>query len=185
MSTFAWFLAALPLALDVFAVGLVFGLAGLERVRWLSVSFLFAAIGGLMIAAGILAGEALTGAFGTAALFVAAIVLLAIGLRAIVHGLEGNDSPKVPSLDSRRIASTAIAVAVDKLAIGLTFATLGAPLGPMVVIVGGQALVATFLGLLLGKRFGTRAGDAAELIAGFVFTVLGLIVLYKAFSSRG
>lgn len=184
MNTLAWFLVALPLALDVFAVGLVFGLAGLERVRWLSVSLTFAAIGGIMIAFGILAGEALSGALGTASLFVAAIVLLAIGLRAIAHGLGGSENPKPVTLDSRRIATTALAVAVDKLAVGLSFATLDAPMGTMVLIVGGQAFVATLLGLVLGKRLGARAGDAAEIIAGLVFSVLGLIVLYKAFASR-
>lgn len=94
MTSWAWFLVALPLALDVFAVGLVFGLAGLERVRWLSVCLTFAAIGGVMIALGITIGESLSGALGT------------------------------------------------------------------------------------------RAGDAAEIIAGAVFTVLGLIVLDKAFTSR-
>jgi putative Mn2+ efflux pump MntP len=184
MNALGWFVVSLPLALDVFAVGLVFGLAGLERMRWLSVALTFAAIGGTMIALGILLGDALSGAMGTAALFVAAIVLLAIGLRAIAHGLGGSDSPKVAGLDSRRIATTAIAVAVDKLAVGLSFSVLDAPLGMMVVIVGGQAFVATLLGLVLGKRMGTRAGDAAEIIAGVVFTVLGLIVLYKAFASR-
>ena len=54
----------------------------------------------------------------------------------------------------------------------------------MVVIVAGQAFVATLLGLFLGKRLGTRAGDAAEIIAGLVFTGLGLVILYKAVTSR-
>ena len=87
------------------------------------------------------------------------------------------------SLSTRQIAATALVIAVDKLAVGLSFAVLEAPLGTMVVIVAGQAFVATLLGLFLGKRLGTRAEDAAEIIAGLVFTGLGLAILYKAVTS--
>lgn len=96
-------------------------------------------------------------------------------------GYGAHDRPPIPLSGD----TTAIAVAVDKLAVGLSFSALDAPLGTMVIIVGGQAFVATLLGLLLGKRLGTRAGDAAEIIAGLVFTGLGFVLLYKAFTSRG
>ena len=178
MQLLSWFLLAMPLAVDVFAAGLVFGLAGLERARWLRVALGFAAIGGVVIGAGILLGDALEGALGTAALYVAAAVLLVIGLRAIHHGVRGDGA--APSLDTRRIAATALAVAVDKLAIGLSFAVLDAPLAAMIVIVAAQAFVATLLGLALGRQAGGKAGDAAEIIAGVVFTALALIVLAKA-----
>lgn len=186
MSDFTvWFLVALPLALDVFAAGLVFGLAGLERSRWLGMAAGFAAIGGVLIAVGFLLGDAMEGAVGTAALYVAGTVLLVIGLRGIMHGVQsGNvgDVQVVPPLTNQKIGVTALAVAIDKLAVGLSFAVLEAPMGLLVGIVAGQAFVATLLGLWLGKRLGARAGDFAEIIAGLVFTILGLAVFYKAFS---
>jgi putative Mn2+ efflux pump MntP len=37
---------------------------------------------------------------------------------------------------------------------------------------------------MLGKRLGERAGDAAEIIAGLVFTGLGLVILYQTFTRR-
>jgi manganese efflux pump family protein len=184
MNSLTWFLLALPLALDVFAAGLVFGLAGLERSRWVGIAFGFAAIGGTLMAVGILLGDVLEGTFGTVALYIAAAVLLVIGLRGISHGIQSGDGGTTTSLSTRKIAATALAIAVDKLAVGLSFAVLEAPLGTMVVIVAGQVFVATLLGLSLGKRLGTRAGDAAEIIAGFVFTGLGLAILYKAVTSR-
>lgn len=180
-----WFLLALPLALDVFAVGLIFGLAGLERARWLGTALGFAVIGGLFIAAGIVLGDAMEGVVGTAALYVAALVLLGIGGRSLAHGLRAGADLVVPPLDTRKIAVTAVAIAVDKLAVGLSFAVLEAPLRLLVGIVAVHAFVATLLGLALGKRMGKRAGDAAEIIAGLVFSALGLVVLYKAFTSGG
>lgn len=184
MDLIPWFLLALPLALDVFAAGLVFGLAGLDRSRWLRVALGFAAIGGVLIAAGIVLGDALEGALGTVTLFVAAIVLLAIGARGIRHGLKSGVDLQVSSLGARKIAVTALAVAIDKLAVGLSFAVLEAPLVAMAVIVAAQAFAATLIGLALGKRLGTRAGDAAEIIAGLVFTGLGLVILYKALGGK-
>lgn len=188
MDFVVWFLLALPLALDVFAAGLVFGVSGLDRARWLPVALGFAAIGAAFIAAGIFLGDALEGAVGTAALYVAGAILLIIGLRGLQHGLQsGNvgDVKVVPPLTTRKIAVTTVAVAVDKLAVGLSFAVLDAPKAMMVGTVAAQALAATLLGLWLGKKLGTRAGDYAEVIAGVVFTVLGLAVFFKAFTSNG
>ena len=136
------------------------------------------------MAVGIVLGNVLEGAFGTVALYIAAAVLLVIGLRSISHGMHSGDGGVTASLSTRQIAATALVIAVDKLAVGLSFAVLEAPLGAMVVIVAGQAFVATLLGLFLGKRLGTRVGDAAEIIAGLVFTGLGLVILYKAVTGR-
>lgn len=55
MNLFGWFRLALPLAIDGFAVGLVFGLGGLPRERWLRVALGFAAVGAVMMAAGVVA----------------------------------------------------------------------------------------------------------------------------------
>ena len=184
MDIVTWFLLALPLAFDVFAAGLVFGLAGLERSRWLGVALGFAAIGGTLIVAGILLGDALEGTLGTATKYIAGVVLLLIGGRGIAQGLGGGNNHAPAALDSRRIVTTGLAVAVDKLAVGLSFAVLGAPVAAMAVIVAGQAFAATMLGLVLGKRLGEQAGDAAEIIAGLVFTGLGLVILYQTFTRR-
>jgi putative Mn2+ efflux pump MntP len=122
------------------------------------------------------------GAVGTAALYVAAAVLLGIGARSLLHGLRAGPDLVVPPLTTHKIAVTAVAIAVDKLAVGLSFAVLEAPLGLLIGIVAFQAFLATLLGLALGTRLGKRAGDAAEIVAGLVFSALGLIVLYKAFT---
>lgn len=183
MYELTWFLLALPLALDVFAAGLVFGLAGLDRSRSLQVAAGFAAIGGVLVAAGMLLGDLLEGTMGKAAMYVAGVVLLAIGARGIKHGLPHQGIKPIPALTTRKILMTMVAVAVDKFAVGLSFAVLEAPFGLLTGIVAGQAFVAVLVGLWLGKRLGARAGDFAELIAGVVFSLLGLVVLYKGFTA--
>lgn len=182
LNEFTWFLLALPLALDVFAAGLVFGLAGLERSRWLTIAAGFAAVGGALFAAGMLLGDAMEGTMGKAAMYVAGAVLVVIGARGIKHGLPTEGIKPIPALTTRKVLMTMVAVAVDKLAVGLSFAVLEAPLGLLTAIVAGQAFVAVLIGLWLGKRLGARAGDFAELIAGVVFTLLGLAVFYKGYT---
>jgi putative Mn2+ efflux pump MntP len=184
MDVITWFLLALPLALDVFAAGLVFGLSGLERSRWFGVALGFALLGGTLIAIGIVLGDTLEGTLGNATKYLAAIALILIGVRGIGHGICGGDSRAAAPLDTRRIVTTGFAVAVDKLAVGLSFAVLDASVGVMTMIVAGQAFVATLLGLLLGRRLGERAGDVAEIIAGLVFTALGLVIIYQAIVTR-
>lgn len=182
MDVLVWFLIALPLALDVFAAGLVFGLAGLDRDRWLLVAVGFALLGGVLIAIGLALGDALEGATGVVTMYVAGAVLLAIGLKSVTHGLSGGADKIIPPLTTQKVALTAFAVAIDKLAVGLSFAVLEAPKGLMIGIVAVQAFAATLIGLWLGKRLGARARDVAEVIAGLVFTGLGLAVFYKAFT---
>src|SRR3954465_15257085 len=81
MTNLMWFLLALPLALDVFAVGLIFGLTGLERSRWVGTAFGFAAIGGTLMAVGIVLGTVLEGTFGSVTLYTVAAGLLGLGFR--------------------------------------------------------------------------------------------------------
>ena len=73
---------------------------------------------------------------------------------------------------------------IDKLAVGLSFSVLGAPVSTLAIIVAVQAFVATLLGLFLGKRLGEQAGGIAEIVAGLVFSILGLIILYQTITLR-
>jgi putative Mn2+ efflux pump MntP len=52
-------------------------------------------------------------------------------------------------------------------------------LGPVLAYFAVQGFVATLAGLALGGRLGSRLGDAAHLVAGGVFVVLGAIIVYQ------
>jgi putative Mn2+ efflux pump MntP len=177
----AWLLIVIPLGIDLFAAGLVFGLSGMPRERWPTISLVFAIIGAALLGLGALLGQALSGTAGAVAAYVAGIALLAIGGKALAKGIkEGrSDKRKASSLDSGQVVTTAIVVAVDKFAVGLSLAILAAPVGPLVIFVAIQSFAFTLLGLALGRRLGGRVEGAAEIIGGLVFAALGLIVLVK------
>jgi putative Mn2+ efflux pump MntP len=66
----------------------------------------------------------------------------------------------------------------------VALAVVDVSLAPVLVYLAVQGFVATFAGLLLGQRLGSRLGDAAHLVAGGVFVVLGAIILYQTAASR-
>ncbi len=176
-----WFLVVIPLGIDIFAAGLVFGLSGMPRERWLMTSLAFAAIGGALFGLGAVLGQAFSGTLGAVAAYAAGIVLLALGVKALRHGIaEGRagDRPP-PALEQGTVLTTGVVVAIDKFAVGLSFAIFSAPIGPLVVFVVIQSFLLTLLGLALGRRLGGRVEGAAEIIGGLVFAGLGLLVLYK------
>ncbi|HEU0116771.1 MAG TPA: manganese efflux pump [Thermomicrobiales bacterium] len=182
-----WFLIVIPLGIDLFAAGLVFGLSGLPRERWMGTSLLFAVIGAGLLGLGALLGQALSGAAGAVAAYVAGIALLAIGLKTLAQGIkEGRAGErKATPLDAGKVTTTGIVVAVDKFAVGLSLAILAAPVGPLIIFVAVQSFAVTLLGLTLGRRLGGRVEGAAEIIGGLVFAGLGLLVLIKTAGSAG
>ena len=126
------------------------------------------------MAVGIVLGNVLEGTFGTVALYIAAAVLLVIGLRSISHGMHSGDGGATASLSTRQIAATALVIAVDKLAVGLLFRRSGGATG----YDGGDRCRAGVRGDAAGvvprQAPGNAGRDAAEIIAGLVFTGLGL-----------
>jgi putative Mn2+ efflux pump MntP len=58
-------------------------------------------------------------------------------------------------------------------------------IAPVLVYLAVQGFVATMLRLMLGKRLGSRLGDAAHALAGAVFVVLGLLIIIQTGRNRG
>lgn len=182
MNETAWVLVLIPLAADVFAAGLVFGLGGMPRNRWLQTALIFTAIGTALFWAGGFLGDSVSGRAALALKIVAGIVLLAIGAKSVKAGLgtDPEDTGERVATTPRQVAGTAVVVAVDKLAVAVTLAVLGAPTTRLLPPLAVFTFVATLLGLRLGTRLGDRVEDAAEIIGGVIFAGLGLIVLWSA-----
>jgi manganese efflux pump family protein len=184
-------LLSLSLALDVFAAGLAYGLAGLPRTRWLTVALVFSFFGVLLPVVGILVGRWLNDALGAAVAYVAGAFLIVAGLRALGDLFLADDDddqsrPSRLSLEPQAVALTGCVVALDNLAVGLTLGIVEIRLGPLLGYLALQAFVATLLGLALGRRLGARLGQHAEALGGAVFVLYGLaLVLQTAFRGGG
>src|SRR6266508_638839 len=142
-----------PLCLDTFAVSLALGTAGLTRRQRLQVSILFPLAEAGMPLLGLVAGAGLARAIGSAADYIAAVVVIAVG--AFLLAEDEAD-------EARRLAR----------GFGIGLLRLSFVLACIMIAV--QAVIASQLGLLLGKRVGRRARTNAGRLAGLLLVVIGI-----------
>jgi len=170
----------LSLGLDTLAVALGLGLGGLPRSRWLRVGLTFALFEGAMPVVGLLVGHGLSRVLGHVAGYAAAVLLIVVGTLAIREALAGDeddDGGKAQAVEGRQLLLTGLSVSLDELAVGFSLGVLRVPLGPALGYIAVQASAVTFLGLALGRRWGSRLGDRAELVSGAVLALLGGVLL--------
>lgn len=109
-------------------------------------------------------------------------LLAFIGTNMIVEALkaekENTDDGKDP-LDNKVLTLLAIATSIDALAVGITFATIGAYINIFVSasIIGVVALVCSVAGVYIGRKSGGLFGGKAELAGGAVLIIIGLKIL--------
>ena len=176
-------LLLLPLALDDFAAGLAYGLAGMPRARWFTVALVFSFFGVLLPVVGILVSHWLTDALGEAVAYLAGGFLVVTGLRGLgdvfLAGPNRQGSEASLPLEPRAIALTAFVVSLDTLAVGLALGVVPIRLGPLLGYLAVQSFGAALLGLALGRRVGARLGWGAAALAAAVFALYGLALVLQ------
>ncbi len=155
------------------AVGI--GVQGVSHRRALFIALTFALFQTALPAAGIWAGSALgpqlgdyAGYVGFAALFALGVLTVALALR---EGKSGFELGRGPGL-----VLAAAGVSLDSLAVGFSLALVGFPPVTTIAALGISALVMTWAGLLFGRQIGSRLEAWAELAAGGVLALTGLVL---------
>lgn len=176
------FALAFVLGLDLLAGGTSLGLQGLPRTQWARVAVLFAAVAFLMLVAGVLIGRALGDQLGTHATYFAGVLLLLVGVRALLEARQGHEPEEETSVTLfswMGLLGIALVICMDKFAAGLSLATSDQSLTGFMAYLIAQTFVISVLGFWLGTRVGARMGAAAELVAGGIFVVLGLFIIFQ------
>jgi putative Mn2+ efflux pump MntP len=179
--TFGMVVLAVSMGIDVFAGGLSLGVGGLERQRWGRTAALFATIAFLMTSLGVLFGQLLGDQLGSHASYIAGAVLLIVGFRALADALLGekDDEAAAKVFGNMTVIMTGVMVCIDKLAIGFSMAFLDVSITGLIAWIVVISFVATMAGLVLGQRLGVHAEHIAELVAGALFILLGLAIVYQ------
>jgi putative Mn2+ efflux pump MntP len=176
----------LSLGLDTFALSTTLGIAPLSRRARLQLALTFAAAEGLMPAVGLLIGRPLGEAVGRWDVYAAAALLLVTGLWMLREGLAEDDERssgderaqilRMTSAQGLTLVGLAFSVSLDELAVGFSFGILRVALVPALVAIALQALLLSLCGLWLGRRLGRALGERAEMLAGAVLCVLGIVL---------
>lgn len=182
MSFWEIFLLAVGVSMDAFAVSIGKGLSA-KRVSWreaLTVGLWFGGFQALMPVIGYYLGISFADLVTKIDHWIAFGLLLLIGGNMILDALKGeDDKPVDSSFAFRTMLVLAIATSIDALAVGISFAFLRTDLWRSILIIGLTTFVFSAVGLLIGKKVGSRFHAGAEILGGVILIAIGLKILVE------
>jgi len=178
-------LIAVGLSMDAFAVALCKGLC-MRRIRYghaLVIALFFGGFQGLMPAIGWLLGTQFADLITPVDHWIAFVLLAYIGGKMIWDALhedhEGEACDVAERLDLKELLLMAIATSIDALAVGITFAFLQVQIVSAAVSIASITFALSFIGVVVGNKFGNRFQDKAQLAGGVVLVCIGLKILLE------
>ncbi len=181
MSYIELFLLSLSLAIDCFAVSCAAGVfqPKLKARNVLLFAFLFGFFQAMMPMIGWFCGEAVVSYISRFAPWIAFGLLLFIGGKMVVEGIQNKEESRFDITKPRTILALSVATSIDALAVGFSLAMMqNVRIGWSVFNIGLVSFLMSLLGYALTSRWSTRVkANIAEIIGGFVLIGIGLKIL--------
>ena len=183
MSILELFILAIGLSMDAFAVSICKGLSlGKIKVKHMLIAGLwFGGFQALMPLIGYFLGSFFADMITKYSHWIAFILLSIIGGKMLIDGIKAEDDEDEGEfkLDLKELFLLAIATSIDALAVGITFAFLNYPIVECMSIIGCTTFVISFIGVYIGKVFGSKYEHKAEIAGGIILIVIGLKILLE------
>jgi putative Mn2+ efflux pump MntP len=173
---------AVGLAMDAFAVSIVSGSAyrQLHVKHALRMAAFFGGFQAIMPLIGSLAGLSLKEYIIACDHWIAFGLLTAVGAKMIY------ESFKIKSIEERFDPSSvlvlltlSVATSIDALAIGITLPLITRSIALAVTIIGLITFVLSYLGVIIGKRFGHFFENKIEIFGGLILIAIGVKILIE------
>jgi putative Mn2+ efflux pump MntP len=149
------------------------GLHHTLKVR-IGIAFAFAEIAMNLIGAGL--GEVAGKLLGDTAGYIGFAALTLVGLYMVYESRR--ESEMRSPLDMSQgwgLFIASLSISLDSLGTGFSILYIGVPLAISMIVIGAVSVASTTLGLTLGRVLGRRAEESAELWAGIVLALTGLV----------
>lgn len=177
------FFIAVGLSMDAFAVALCKGLA-MKKMNYgqgAVIALFFGGFQGLMPLLGWAVGRQFESYITGFDHWIAFILLCLIGGNMIRESLKKDEADSCNSceeaLDLKQLTLMAVATSIDALAMGVTFAFLNINILSAVSTIGITTFLFSFLGVLIGHKFGLKFKEKAEFMGGLVLILIGSKIL--------
>jgi putative Mn2+ efflux pump MntP len=163
----ALLVVAVALGLNNFGAAIAIGVSGVDRRTGIKVATVFGLCDVVMPATGMLIGTGLAGPLGSAARWAGAGILFVTAVWGLIEALRGGDDTPRAWRGWRLLVSGA-ALSLDDLAVGLALGTVRYPIVLAVALFGFMSFVMSIIGLQLGAKLGTAAGEHGEVVGAIV-----------------
>lgn len=173
-------LLGIGLAMDAFSVSLANGLHDplMKKSRMCSIAGVFAFFQALMPMIGWICVHTIVRRFKSFERFIpfiALVLLVIIGGKMLIEGLENKESDETDTnLSAAALFVQGVATSIDALSVGFTIAEYEFPLALVCsLIIAGVTFVICMGGLFLGKEVGTKFSGKATVLGGVILIVIG------------
>ena len=182
MSIWEILLLAIGVSMDAFAVSIGKGLT-VKKVTVrepLCVALWFGGFQALMPLIGYFLGSSFADLVTKVDHWIAFGLLALIGGNMVREALQGGEEkPADSSFAFKNMLLLAIATSIDALAVGVSLAFLQVNIWLAVAIIGLTTACFSAVGLLIGKKVGSRFHSGAELLGGIILIAIGLKILIE------
>lgn len=174
------------LAMDAFSVSLANGLnePKMKKGRMCIIAGIFGFFQFFMPLVGWICIQTIAKAFSSFQSFIpwiALVLLLYIGGKMLIEGIKNKDgNEETAAVGKRGLLLQGIATSIDALSVGFTIAgyQVEAAIGESLII-GIVTFIISFLGLILGKKFGTKLAGKASILGGIILILIGAEIFIK------
>lgn len=186
MEIFTIFLIAISLSFDTFAVSISSGLI-LRKIDFFNatkIALTLALFQSVMPVLGWLAGSGIKSYAEDFDHWIAFGILGLLGGKMIYESFTSNPEERsFNPLDIKVMIGMAIATSIDALIVGFSFALLDFKIAVSVGIIGIVTYIVAMLGMLFGKKIGSRMGKRMEILGGIMLFLIGLKILIEHLTS--
>lgn len=173
------------LAMDAFAVSMSNGLKEnkMKVAKMIVIALTFAIFQAAMPMIGYLIGHAFINYISKLIPYIALALLGFLGIKMIIDSKKEkkeNEDYCELSITYKVLIVQAIATSIDALSSGLAFADY--TLIQALISVGIIAIVTfiiCFIGIIIGKKFGTKLSNYADILGGIILIIIGLEIFIK------
>jgi len=177
-------LLAVGLSMDAFAVAVCIGLTMVEAniAKALIIGLYFGAFQAGMPLAGYYAATQFAGKITAYDHWIVFGLLGILGGKMIGESLkkDGEEANNTEySLKVSLMLPLALAVSIDALAVGVSFAFIQVDIIPAVLLIGFVTLSISMIGVKIGKVFGVRFKSKAQFAGGIILLLIGIKILIE------
>lgn len=174
-------LLGVGLAMDAFSVSLANGLnePDMKKGKMCGIAGVFAGFQALMPLIGWLCVRTIAQyfkAFQKLIPWMALALLLYIGGKMLVDGIRNRDSDEEKhGLGTGALLIQGVATSIDALSVGFTIADYGwIEAFVAALIISAVTFIICMCGLVIGKKFGTRLSNKAQILGGIILIAIGI-----------